>query len=100
MKRLTEFDDLADPTFSEAVIAWQRAHGRHTLPWQNTRANTRFTFPSRIAARVPFENAVMAAAVERPIPGKSASRAGSLGNTPPYSFTTRCAQACRLRARV
>ncbi|WP_312550762.1 A/G-specific adenine glycosylase [Massilia sp.] len=37
MKRLTEFDDLIDPTFSDAVIAWQRAHGRHTLPWQNTR---------------------------------------------------------------
>lgn len=37
MKRLTEFDDLADPTFSQAVIDWQRAHGRHTLPWQNTR---------------------------------------------------------------
>ena len=37
MKRLTEFDDLIDPTFSSAVIAWQRAHGRHTLPWQNTR---------------------------------------------------------------
>lgn len=37
MKRLTEFDDLADPTFSQAVIGWQRAHGRHALPWQNTR---------------------------------------------------------------
>ncbi|MGZ5201069.1 MAG: A/G-specific adenine glycosylase [Telluria sp.] len=37
MKRLTEFDDLADPTFSQAVIEWQRAHGRHALPWQNTR---------------------------------------------------------------
>jgi A/G-specific adenine glycosylase len=37
VKRLTEFDDLADPTFSQAVIDWQRAHGRHALPWQNTR---------------------------------------------------------------
>jgi A/G-specific adenine glycosylase len=37
MKRLTEFDQLADPTFSQAVVDWQRAHGRHTLPWQNTR---------------------------------------------------------------
>ncbi|UVW29130.1 A/G-specific adenine glycosylase [Massilia sp. H6] len=36
MKRLTEFDQLADPTFSTAVIDWQRSHGRHTLPWQNT----------------------------------------------------------------
>jgi A/G-specific adenine glycosylase len=37
MKRLTEFSDLADPTFSQAVIDWQRTHGRHALPWQNTR---------------------------------------------------------------
>ena len=37
MKRLTEFDQLADPSFSHAVIAWQKAHGRHALPWQNTR---------------------------------------------------------------
>ena len=27
-----------DPTqFSTALIEWQRQHGRHTLPWQNTR---------------------------------------------------------------
>jgi A/G-specific adenine glycosylase len=39
MKRLTEFDasELADPGFSRAVIDWQRRHGRHALPWQNTR---------------------------------------------------------------
>jgi A/G-specific adenine glycosylase len=36
VKRLTEFDQLADPTFSGAVIAWQQQHGRHALPWQNT----------------------------------------------------------------
>lgn len=30
-------DDFADPTFSAAVIGWQKQHGRHTLPWQNTR---------------------------------------------------------------
>src|SRR5436309_7740740 len=23
--------------FADRVIAWQRTHGRHTLPWQNTR---------------------------------------------------------------
>ncbi len=28
---------LADPEFSAAVIAWQKQHGRHALPWQNTR---------------------------------------------------------------
>ena len=37
MKRLTEFEELADPTFSATVIAWQQTHGRHALPWQNTR---------------------------------------------------------------
>jgi A/G-specific adenine glycosylase len=37
VKRLTEFDQLADPTFSRAVIEWQQQHGRHALPWQNTR---------------------------------------------------------------
>jgi A/G-specific adenine glycosylase len=43
VKRLTEFDahssvnELADPGFSRAVIDWQRQHGRHALPWQNTR---------------------------------------------------------------
>jgi len=39
MKRLTEFDvtELADPSFSRAVIDWQKQHGRHALPWQNTR---------------------------------------------------------------
>lgn len=26
-----------DPSFSAAVIAWQKQHGRHKLPWQNTR---------------------------------------------------------------
>ncbi|NUU03087.1 A/G-specific adenine glycosylase [Herbaspirillum robiniae] len=26
-----------DPGFSAEVIAWQRQHGRHKLPWQNTR---------------------------------------------------------------
>ncbi len=36
MKRLTEFDELADPSFSQAVVTWQKAHGRHALPWQNT----------------------------------------------------------------
>jgi A/G-specific adenine glycosylase len=37
MKRSTDTDDLSDPGFSRAVIDWQRSHGRHALPWQNTR---------------------------------------------------------------
>ena len=28
---------LVDPSFSTAVIDWQKQHGRHALPWQNTR---------------------------------------------------------------
>jgi A/G-specific adenine glycosylase len=36
VKRLTEFDELADPSFSQAVVSWQKVHGRHALPWQNT----------------------------------------------------------------
>ncbi|NEX64341.1 A/G-specific adenine glycosylase [Noviherbaspirillum galbum] len=28
--------DFRDPTFSEDVIHWQKRHGRHALPWQNT----------------------------------------------------------------
>jgi len=41
--KLKEFDltqlgaDDSDPGFSAAVIGWQKAHGRHALPWQNTR---------------------------------------------------------------
>jgi A/G-specific adenine glycosylase len=27
----------ADPSFAARLIAWQKAHGRHDLPWQNTR---------------------------------------------------------------
>jgi A/G-specific adenine glycosylase len=26
-----------EKSFSDAVIAWQKTHGRHALPWQNTR---------------------------------------------------------------
>jgi A/G-specific adenine glycosylase len=37
MKRSTDTEILSDPSFSRAVIDWQRVHGRHALPWQNTR---------------------------------------------------------------
>lgn len=29
--------NYSDPDFSDAVIRWQKRHGRHALPWQNTR---------------------------------------------------------------
>lgn len=47
MKKIIETADLcagkdidvdavfADPSFSAAVITWQKQHGRHVLPWQN-----------------------------------------------------------------
>lgn len=38
MKRILESTTIAvDKTFSTALIAWQKQHGRHHLPWQNTR---------------------------------------------------------------
>src|SRR5476651_1670314 len=27
----------SDADFADCLIAWQRRHGRHDLPWQNTR---------------------------------------------------------------
>jgi len=36
--QLSQLSQLfVDPSFSEAVIFWQKQHGRHALPWQNTR---------------------------------------------------------------
>jgi len=33
-----QYDEcFIDPTFSATLIGWQKQHGRHTLPWQNTR---------------------------------------------------------------
>jgi A/G-specific adenine glycosylase len=39
MNHMTKFGlaELEDPSFSAAVIGWQKQHGRHALPWQNTR---------------------------------------------------------------
>lgn len=38
MKRVLDSTTIAtDKTFSAALIAWQKKHGRHQLPWQNTR---------------------------------------------------------------
>ena len=35
--KYTAVEHYADPSFSDALIAWQLQHGRHALPWQNTR---------------------------------------------------------------
>lgn len=37
MSKRTTQEIIPSPRFAHAVIAWQRAHGRHDLPWQNTR---------------------------------------------------------------
>jgi A/G-specific adenine glycosylase len=37
MKRLVNQVAASDTSFSDALIAWQKKHGRHQLPWQRTR---------------------------------------------------------------
>lgn len=50
----------ADPTFSAAVIQWQKQHGRHKLPWQNTRDAYRIWLSeimlqqTQVAAVIPY----------------------------------------------
>ena len=69
-RMLVEQDDIvipdenhagyADPTFSEAVIRWQKQHGRHALPWQNTRDAYRIWLSeimlqqTQVAAVIPY----------------------------------------------
>lgn len=51
---------LLDADFSAAVIAWQKQHGRHALPWQNTRDPYRVWLSeimlqqTQVAAVVPY----------------------------------------------
>lgn len=51
---------LADPDFSAAVIHWQKQHGRHALPWQNTRDAYRIWLSeimlqqTQVAAVIPY----------------------------------------------
>lgn len=56
--------------------------------------------PSRIAERVPKANTLIAAAVERPIPGSSAIARVARGNSPPSSAATIRAHLCRFRPRA
>ncbi len=37
MKRIVKKSPPQDTRFAEALIAWQKQHGRHQLPWQGTR---------------------------------------------------------------
>lgn len=51
---------LADPSFSLDVITWQKQHGRHALPWQNTRDAYRVWLSeimlqqTQVAAVIPY----------------------------------------------
>jgi A/G-specific adenine glycosylase len=53
-------DHEADPSFSAEVIRWQKAHGRHALPWQNTRDAYRIWLSeimlqqTQVAAVIPY----------------------------------------------
>jgi A/G-specific adenine glycosylase len=52
--------EYADPAFSSAVIHWQKQHGRHALPWQNTRDAYRIWLSeimlqqTQVAAVIPY----------------------------------------------
>jgi A/G-specific adenine glycosylase len=62
MKRIAAETGLAppDPEFSADVIRWQKAHGRHALPWQNTRDAYRIWLSeimlqqTQVAAVIPY----------------------------------------------
>lgn len=51
---------FADPSFSSDVIRWQKQHGRHALPWQNTRDPYRIWLSeimlqqTQVAAVIPY----------------------------------------------
>src|SRR3954469_10658535 len=35
--KVVAVENFVDPGFSADLIGWQKVHGRHVLPWQNTR---------------------------------------------------------------
>jgi A/G-specific adenine glycosylase len=53
-------ESFSDPSFSAAVIGWQKQHGRHALPWQNTRDPYRIWLSeimlqqTQVAAVIPY----------------------------------------------
>jgi A/G-specific adenine glycosylase len=52
--------DFIDPDFSASVIEWQKKHGRHVLPWQNTHDAYRIWLSeimlqqTQVAAVIPY----------------------------------------------
>jgi tol-pal system protein YbgF len=59
-KRSAMIPAISRPSFSARVIAWQRTHGRHDLPWQRTRDPYRIWLSeimlqqTQVAAVVPY----------------------------------------------
>jgi A/G-specific adenine glycosylase len=53
-------DANTDRTLSDEIVAWQKKHGRHTLPWQNTRDAYRIWISeimlqqTQVAAVIPY----------------------------------------------
>ncbi|HEX2605297.1 MAG TPA: A/G-specific adenine glycosylase [Oxalicibacterium sp.] len=51
---------MRDPAFAQDVIGWQKQHGRHALPWQNTRDAYRVWLSeimlqqTQVAAVIPY----------------------------------------------
>lgn len=67
MKRLSDDaaagavrQDFSDPGFSDTIIHWQKQHGRHALPWQQTRDAYRIWLSeimlqqTQVAAVIPY----------------------------------------------
>ena len=62
MKRIAAAQDAVaeDPEFSADVVRWQKTHGRHALPWQNTRDAYRIWLSeimlqqTQVAAVIPY----------------------------------------------
>lgn len=59
-RRIPEIGPTAARNFAEKVIAWQRAHGRHDLPWQHSRDAYRIWLSeimlqqTRVASAIPY----------------------------------------------
>lgn len=78
--KVVAVENFADPSFSADLIGWQQVHGRHALPWQNTRDAYRIWlseimlqqtqvsavlgYYARFLARFPTLRALAAAPVE------------------------------------
>ena len=84
-------DPHADPSFAERIVAWQKQHGRHALPWQSTRdpyrvwlseimlqqtqVATVLAYYERFIARFPDVRALAAADARRRARGRGAGSA-------------------------